>query len=173
MRGILVASLIFTLAACGGSEREPNLLNIKQPRGEGPDEFSVLPTKPLQMPEDLAALPQPTPGAANLTDPTPEADVALALGGDAQVLTRGATDRALLAHTTRFGVSPQIRNELAEADLEYRRQNDGRLLERLFSVNVYFDAYEPMELDQYAELERLRRAGIRTSAVPPDPARDR
>ena len=66
-------------------------------------------------------------------------------------------------------VDPNIRAELAAADLEYRRQNDGRLLERLFNVNVYFQAYEPLSLDQYAELERLRRAGIRTSAAPPDP----
>ena len=54
--------------------------------------------------------------------------------------------------------------------MPFRRANDGRLVERLFNVNVYFRAYEPYELDQYAELERLRRAGIRTSAAPPDPA---
>ena len=79
-----------------------------------------------------------------------------------------SNDGALLSHTRRYGVDPQIRQDLAAADLEFRRQNDGRLLERLFNVNVYFRAYEEMELDQYAELERLRRAGIRTPAVPPE-----
>jgi hypothetical protein len=49
--------------------------------------------------------------------------------------------------------------------------NDGRLLERLFNVNVYFKAYRSQELDQYLELQRLRRLGIRTPAAPPDPAR--
>jgi hypothetical protein len=44
-------------------------------------------------------------------------------------------------------------------------------LERLFNVNVYFKAYKKQELDQYRELERFRRAGIRTPAAPPDPAR--
>ena len=40
-----------------------------------PDEFLVLPTKPLEMPQNLAALPVPTPGTANLVDyhPGPEA----------------------------------------------------------------------------------------------------
>lgn len=171
-RFCLMIGMVLSLSACGNRNAEPNLLNIKQPRAEGPDEFAVLPTKPLQMPENVVALPEPTPGGSNLTDPTPEADVAQALGGNAEVLARGSSDGALLAHATRYGVDPQIRPELAAADLEYRRENDGRFLERLFNVNVYFDAYEQMELDQYAELERLRRAGIRTSAVPPDREND-
>ena len=164
--GFALAGLI-VVTACGRGD--PDLLNLRQPRGAGPDEFAVLPVKPLEVPEDLAALPDPTPGGINRTDPTPEADVALALGGNAEVLTRGSTDGALIAYSTRYGVSPGIRTALAAEDLEYRRQNDGRLLERLFNVNVYFKAYEPLSLNQYAELERLRRAGIRTSAVPPEP----
>ncbi len=167
-RVITIFGMLLMLAACGGGDAEPNLLNIKQPRAEGPDEFAVLPTKPLEIPQDLASLPSPTPGGRNLTDPTPEADAYAALGGNAEVLARRSNDGALLSHTRRFGVDPQIRQDLAAADLEFRRQNDGRLLERLFNVNVYFRAYEEMELDQYAELERLRRAGIRTPAVPPE-----
>ncbi len=164
--GLVLAGLIVVTACSRG---DPELLNLRQPRGEGPDEFSVLPSKPLVLPEDLAALPEPTPGASNLTDPTPEADLALALGGNAEVLTRGSTDGALIAYTSRFGVSPGIRAALAAEDLEFRRQNDGLILERLFNVNVYFKSYAPLSLDQYAELERLRRAGIRTSAAPPKP----
>ena len=161
----LTIALIALLGACSGDD---GLLNIKQEPGEGPDEFSILPTKPLQMPEDLAALPEPTPGGQNLTDPTPEIDVAAALGGNAAVLSRASNDGALLAHATRFGIAQNIRADLAAADLEFRRNNQGRVLERLFDVNVYFRAYEFMELDQYAELERLRRSGVRTPAVPPE-----
>lgn len=171
-RAILVSGILIGLAACGGSD-DPNLLNISQPRGEGPDEFAVLPTKPLELPENLAALPDPTPGGANRTDPTPQADAIAALGGNPAVLSRASGDGALIAYSRRFGVDPDIRAELAAADLEFRRQNDGRLLERLFNVNVYFRAYEEMSLDQYRELERLRRAGVRTSAAPPEPTRDR
>ncbi|MBT8418010.1 MAG: DUF3035 domain-containing protein [Silicimonas sp.] len=170
-RPLMISAVFLGLVACGGSD-EPNLLNISQPRAEGPDEFAILPAKPLQLPEDVAALPPPTPGGANLTDPTPLADAAVAMGGRPEVLTRRSTDGALISYAGRYGIEDDIRPRLAAADLEYRRQNDGRLLERLFNVNVYFRAYEQLSLDQYAELERLRRAGIRTSAVPPDPSRD-
>jgi hypothetical protein len=40
----------------------------------------------------------------------------------------------------------------------------------MFGVNVYFDAYEDQSLDQQAELERLRRLGVRTPAAPPPDA---
>ena len=165
MQRFLIAGLFLALAACGD---DAGLLNIKQEPGEGPDEFAVLPTKPLEMPEDLASLPTPTPGATNRTDPTPEFDVAAALGGNAATLSRRSSDGALLAHATRFGVSPNIRATLAAEDAKFRSENQGRVLERLFDVNVYFRAYEFMELDQYAELERLRRSGVRTPAVPPE-----
>ena len=75
-----------------------------------------------------------------------------------------------MRYTGRYGVSADIRASLAAADLRFRQNNDGLPLERLFNVNTYFEAYEPLSLDQFAELERLRRAGIRTSSVPPDPA---
>jgi len=157
------------LAACGGAS-EPNLLNITK-TGNGPDEFAILPTKTLQAPSDYAALPTPTPGGINLSDPTPEADAVAALGGNpARLAGGGVQDPALVGHATRFGVQPGIRQDLAAVDLQYRRDNDGRLLERIFNVNVYFKAYCKFELDQYAELERFRRAGVRTPAVPPDPA---
>ena len=164
LSAILLAATL-GLAACGSDN--PSLLNIRQQPGEGPDEFGILPTKPLETPADLSVLPEPTPGGRNLTDPTPEADAYAALGGNAAALSRASTDGALLSHAVRFGRSPNIRETLAAEDLEYRRQNDGRLLERLFNVNVYFDAYEPFELDQHAELARLRRLGVRTPAAPP------
>lgn len=164
---VLIALGLLALTACGSSD-EPDLMQIRQPAGAGPDEFSVLPSKPLTMPDDMAALPAPTPGGANRTDPTPEADAILALGGNPSALQRPSRDGALLAYAGRFGVAPNIRGELATADLAFRRANDGRFLERLFNVNVYYDSYESMSLNQHAELERLRRAGIRTSSAPPE-----
>ncbi len=168
MMALIAAGLV--LSACG-SDRNPELLNIRS-NTTTPDEFSILPTKPLQAPEDFSALPEPTPGGGNRVDPTPTADAVAVLGGNPAALTRSgvpAGDGALFAHTTRYGVTPAIRTELAQADLEFRRANDGRLLERLFNVNVYFRAYEALSLDQHAELERWRRVGVRTPSAPPDP----
>lgn len=154
---------MLAVAACSG-DRDPQLMNLKNP-SDGPDEFLVVPAKPLVMPEDMAALPTPSPGGRNLADATPREDMFAALGGNAAAASGGSG--GLLAYATRFGTDGNIRTELAVADLEYRRANNGRLLERLFNVPVYFDAYAPFSLDQQAELERFRRAGARTPAAPP------
>ncbi len=170
MRVALAVAMVIALSAC--SAKEPKLLNVKASQG-GPDEFAILPTKPLQEPEDYASLPPPTPGGTNLTDPTPKQDAVAALGGRPERLALSglrAGEQGLVSHASRYGVSATIRADLAAADLEWRRDNNGRVLERLFNVNVYFKAYRKMSLDQYLELERLRRLGIWTPSVPPDEA---
>jgi hypothetical protein len=73
----------------------------------------------------------------------------------------------LISYATRFGVSGDIRPVLAAEDEEYRRRNDGLILERMFGTNLYYEAYRPLALDRYAELQRLRRMGVRTPAAPP------
>ncbi len=172
-RGLGLCALI-ALAACGrlaGDDKEPpRLMHIKS-ASRSPDEFTVLPTKPLQMPEELASLPEPTPGGGNITDPTPEADAVAALGGNPALLARGAVpagNGGLVSYATRFGTAQGIRDVLAAEDLEYRRKHDGRLLERMFKVTVYYRAYAPMSLDQYAELERWRAVGAQTVGAPPE-----
>ena len=163
----LIGLVALCLAAC--SAREPDLITVQSNAndGEGPDEFGILPTKPLEAPEDYSFLPTPTPGGRNLVDPTPEADAVAALGGNPAVLTRASTDGGLVRYAGRFGVSSTIPSELAASDLAFRQQNPGRVLERLFDITTYFTAYEAQSLDKYRELERFRRAGIRTPAVPP------
>ncbi|MFB2531681.1 DUF3035 domain-containing protein [Paracoccus sp. p4-l81] len=174
MRGLsagMMMGLALVLAGCGSSGDAPILMHAGA-GSDSPDEFGVLPTKPLQMPPDLAALPAPTPGGRNLVDPTPMEDAVAALGGNPAALARGginAGDGALIAHAGRFGGNAQIRSQLAAEDLDYRRRNDGRLLERAFSVNVYDKAYRPYALNAYQELERWRRAGARTPSAPPAP----
>ena len=165
-RHFATASVILTLALSACSQGDPQLMNLERSQGTGPDEFSILPTRPLEMPEDLSALPPPTPGGSNRTDPQPEADAIAALGGD---ITRAQSGSGgLIGYTTRFGVSEDIRGVLAAEDLEYRRDNNGRLLERIFNVSVYFRAYRAQALDRYVELERMRASGIRTPAAPPE-----
>ncbi len=159
---------VLALAACSDSENPILMHAASQERG--PDEFGILPTKPLEMPDSLSELPPPNPGGANRVDPQPRADVARALGGNpAAAVAPGTADGGIVNHASRFGREEGIRDQLASEDLEFRRRNQGRLLERLFSVNVYHRAYEFMWLDKYAELERWRRAGVRTPSAPPEP----
>lgn len=162
--GLAIAGIaMLLLSACGGGG-EPRLMNLRQTT-QGPDEFAILPPKPLQMPDSLTALPDPTPGGDNRTDPTPREDAIVALGGRPGAGAGG--DAGLLAHTARYGRAGDIRQTLAAEDLEFRRDNKGRVLERVFNVNVYFRAYRNQSLDQQAELQRWRRAGARTVSAPP------
>lgn len=165
--GAVAIVALLLLGACG-NDAEPRLMNLRSK--EGPDEFSILPPKPLQMPESLAALPEPTPGGANRTDPTPEADAIIALGGTPGAATAiPAIDSGLYAHASRFGTDGSIRATLAAEDLNWRRDNNGRILERLFHTNVYYRAYRKMTLDQYGELAYWRRRGLATPSAPPEP----
>jgi Protein of unknown function (DUF3035) len=158
----LLAMLVLSACASG----TPQLMNLRS--GEGPDEFGIVPPKPLAMPESLAALPEPTPGGSNRSDRNAEEEAIVALGGkpgSAGGIPAG--DSALFAQAGRFGVESGIRSTLAAEDLQWRRDNNGRVLERLFDVNVYYRAYRDQRLDQQAELERWRATGIRTPSAPP------
>lgn len=173
MRGLHIVALIAVsaglLAGCARNDKVPSLMNIS---ADGPDEFAILPNKPLEVPTDLAALPEPTPGGANRADPTPQADAVAALGGKPSRLQETGvprSDGALVTQASRFGVATDIRATLAAEDLEFRRKSKGgRLLERWFNVNVYYKAYEDLSLDQHAELERWRGAGVRNVGAPPE-----
>jgi hypothetical protein len=169
---LLVGGALLVLSACGNADREPRLMNLRSST-DGPDEFAILPPKQLELPADLAALPEPTPGGANLTDQNPRADAIAALGGTAQASAGvPAADAGLVNYTARSGRSPDIRAALAAEDLRYRQRNGGRPLEKLFRVNTYFRAYFRYWLDPYAELAKWRAAGAATPSAPPKPGRN-
>jgi hypothetical protein len=164
-KAIIALLAVAVLSACGNSG-DPQLMNLRS--GSGPDEFGIVPPKPLAMPESLSDLPEPTPGGSNRTDPNPEADAAIALGGKpGSAGGIPSADSALFAHAARFGVESSIRSTLASEDLQWRRDNQGRILERLLNVNVYYRAYRDQSLDQHAELARWRLLGLRTPSAPP------
>jgi len=165
---LLALAAVIVLSAC--AKKDSNMMNLRA-TGRGPDEFAILPTKPLEQPQSYAELPTPTPGGGNITDPTPKLDAIAALGGNTKNMTRAGiprSDQGIVSAAARYGVSSDIRASLASEDVEFRSQNRGKLLERLFNVTVYFSAYEKQSLDRYAELERLRRTGVRTPAAPPE-----
>ena len=171
MRAVRLTAMLVVLALGACARGEPDLLSPTR-SGDGPDEFAIVPNRPLQAPESYASLPPPTPGGANRTDQTPLADAAVALGGRPGAAGAvPAGDGGLVRYAGRGGLEPGIRRTLAAEDYAFRSRNRGRLLERLLDTNVYYRAYRRQSLDQYAELERFRAAGVRTPAAPPDRAR--
>lgn len=166
MRAFLLTFPVLALAACAGDGRLMNLTTTD----DGPEEFAIVPTRPLELPPDLAQLPPPTPGGANLTDPNPEVDAIAALGGNPGHLAQqgiGAGDAALIAHASRAGVTPGVRQVTAAEDQAVRARRGRRPLEVLAGTNVYYRAYEPQTLDSWAEQERWRRTGVQVPTAPP------
>jgi hypothetical protein len=164
---ILVA--VLALAACGRPDGDLNLRNLSSV-GSGPDEFSVLPGKPLEMPAQLNTLPEPTPGGANLTDQNPLADGVAALGGrPGALLPQGvaASDSALVQHAARSGISGDIRATLAAEDAEFQRSRSRFTRLRIFrDVDRYHEVYSGEMTDPYAELSRFRRMGVVAPLAP-------
>ncbi len=163
----LLLVLALGLSACGSGRT--GMLNLRGAK-TGPDEFSILPSKPMQMPADLSQLPAPTPGGNNLTDPTPNADAVAALGGNPAALTPSgvlASEGAIVNYATRYGVQAGVRQELAAADEERRASNGFYPTFGNLGNLRYYRIYRREALDQVAELQRLRRLGIKTPSAPP------
>jgi len=99
MRKAMLAGLVLlTLGACGGDRPLHDL-----DRGlDGPDEFSILPSLPLEIPATLT-LPPPEPGGVNRTDRNPIGEGLLALGGNPAGGVAG--DLALIATVSGNGVT--------------------------------------------------------------------
>lgn len=135
----------------------------------GPDEFIVEPKAELVIPDDLAALPAPTPGGANLTDKSPLDEVVVALGGrpsDANAPIP-SSDGALVTAASRFGVTEDIRETLAATDAEFRRKQSRFTQYQLFPEDRYNQAYRREILDATETARAWRRLGVRTPSFPP------
>jgi hypothetical protein len=169
MPRIVMILLILGLAACGSKDKDVQLRKIKH-EGNGPDEFSIIPSKPLEAPEDFAILPAPTPGGSNRTDQNPRGDGIAALGGNPGALVAAgisSADGALINHTSRFGANPGIRQTLRQEDQETRRRHGKVNILNIGPNDDYTNAYRKQWLDSYAEYERLRRKGVTVPSAPP------
>lgn len=138
-------------------------------RGDGPDEFIVVPAKPLEQPENFAALPVPTPGGTNRTDQRPLETSVAKLGGQRGSVNAPvpARDAALVNRATRFGVEPGIRASLAQADAEFRDRQSRLTQIRIFPEDLYNKAYRSQTLDAGRTARAYRRAGVATPTAPP------
>jgi hypothetical protein len=166
---VLALGVALVLSGCG--DREPDLREVRS-TGSGPEEFGIVPNKPLEMPANFAQLPQPDPSGENRTAQRPLDDAIAVLGGAparAQPSAGGgvpAGDAALVQQASRFGRDAGIRTTLATEDRAFRERRS------LFSWQIvpsdrYMQAYRPQRLDPFDEVNRFRRAGVQTPAAPP------
>ncbi len=168
MPRLMICLLILGLAACGNKDKDVQLRKIKH-EGNGPDEFSIIPGKPLEAPIDFAALPAPTPGGSNRTDQNPRGDGIAALGGNPGALVASgisSADGALVNHANRYGGSAGIRQTLRAEDAEVRRRHGKVNILNIGPNDDYANAYRRQWLDSYAEYRRLRNQGITVPSAP-------
>ena len=165
---ILAASMALTACAKRNEDGQVTLSRI-QKTGDGPDEFSIMPGKPLQTPESFSALPAPNPGGANRTDQNPKADGIAALGGNPAALNAGVSsaDASLMQHSARYGTQAGIRTQLQIEDNEVRRRHGRVNIFNIGKTDDYTDAYKRQWLDADREQQRLRALGIKTPSAPP------
>lgn len=151
---------------------DTNLRNLRS-LSEGPDEFAVVPNKPLEEPESYSALPPPTPGGFNRTGQRPLEDGIVALGGRATSPSAPipGSDAALVNHTSRFGREGNIRATLAQADQEFRDRQRRLTNIRIFRDDLYAQIYRRESLNPTAVANQFQRAGIPTPTAPPGDVR--
>lgn len=154
-KAILLSVGLCTLVACS-----PRADAVPSAILSGPDEFSIVPPKSLESPDNFAQLPVPTPGGSNLTDQNPKADAIVALGG--RVSSASGVDGDIVTYASRFGVDGDIRADLAKKDA---RKGSG--LSFPWSQNRYEKSYRRFALDPWAEALRLQALGIQTPQTIP------
>ncbi len=169
MRTRLAFTILGVSLALAGCSNKP--LHEIRSNSAGPDEFLVLPVKPLTAPQDYDVLPAPTPGGSNLVDQNPTADAVAALGGRPAALDPSggvpSSDGALVTTASRYGVPANTRQVVAAEDADFRR-TQGRLSGfKLFPVDRYSQVYRRQTLGPFEANAAFRRAGAETPTAPP------
>ncbi|GGL57134.1 DUF3035 domain-containing protein [Wenxinia marina] len=165
-KSLVLAAALAALGACTATDGSLHQLDAP---GGGPDEFSIMPQRPLQLPA-TTALPPPTPGGRNRADIAPLSDAVVAMNGNPGAAVAGgvpARDAALVAAVSQGGVTADIRQVVANEDAAFRGRASYLQAFNLFGSDLYYRAYRSQALDAYAELERFRAAGITVPTAPP------
>ncbi|MBK0326214.1 DUF3035 domain-containing protein [Rhodobacteraceae bacterium F11138] len=163
--GLMILGAGVMLAGCGNKP-----LHDLRTNSQGPDEFMVLPVKPLTAPQDYDVLPAPTPGGKNLVDQNPKADAIAALGGKPSALESTgvpSSDGALVASAGRYGVPANTRAALAQSDADFRKRQGRMSGFKLFPVDRYSQIYKRESIEPFYINERFRRSGFGTPTAPP------
>ena len=184
VRMVGLCAIAFGVAACGG-EAQPEkkteydgrdgvdlagLIGISK---NPPDEFAVMTTKPLEMPDSFAALPAPTPGARSALAPDPVAEARAALLGEAAPQAANArtsvAESALLSAT---GTAPttDIRGVLEAEQAELDANGQVYALEGVFpslrrqreTADALLPSDERVRLSELSSAPTVGSSGIAT-----------
>ena len=154
-RAAVAMVALLGLAGCEDNSLRSQLGLLHQ----GPDQFAVLPNRPIEVP-DHDDLPPPEPGAASPIAPDPLGEVKLALGSVAAAPLSEPSDgeRTVMAMLGPLPVEDGIREMLA-AEHEEMLDEDTPLVHKIFGIEQrrYRRANA---LDASEELDRLRGAGV-------------
>lgn len=170
MRMPLGAMILTTSVALAGCS-DRGLRDLRS-SSLGPEEFNVMPVKPLTIPQNTSALPPPAPGQANLVDTNPPGEAVASLGGNPGALNPAggipASDAALVAQAGRYGVPENTRAALAAEDAAFRDRQARMSNFRLFPVDRYEQAYRKQTLDPFRANRQARDRGLGTPSAPPE-----
>lgn len=168
-RAFRVGMAALALGALAGCDQIGNPLDAISGRIKPPDEFEVLPNKPLRMPSSIAQLPEPRLGERSPLEPNPNADARRALLGG--VPTAGssvsASEAALLGAANTEANKPDIRTALPE-DVAAAEAGQGGVPTLAELVGLDGDPVKDA-LDPDEEARRLQAEGIAPAPVNPDP----
>ncbi len=158
------------LAAAASSCGEINLREELGLIGQGPDPFTVVSNRPLEIPEDRSNLPTPQPGAPSRVEPTPERDAQVALTGAPTPVSDApsASEQALLRASGADGASDDVRSALAE---EAADGDEWRLLDDLFGDEEEESLEEALDASEEARRlsERAQETTNPNLILPPPP----
>lgn len=165
MRKIAILASLSVLAACS-SDAPPVTLAEASIANGAPDEFLVLPQRPLEMPDDLETLPEPDLEAGTRVAIDPIAEAKRAVGGTGGSTRATATDQAMLAAARTVGVNPNIRAELrAETEAKIARPGGLAGFLDIFRISDRKKtAFDDQRLDALGELKRRQAQDVRTPA---------
>lgn len=174
-----LTAVVLCLSGCGAGFQIREAVGLdKNP----PDAFVVMPTRPLEIPQDLSTLPPPSPGSVSPLEVDPQTLARQALGGGPVPLSAAAapaygfapvgapsgSEQALLSAAGAGQAQPELRAQLqTEAAAQPRYLLDAWFpsLARLRG-EAAGDVVEPL-----AEMRRLGQdapeAGVRTETATP------
>lgn len=137
-----------------------------------PDEFMIISRAPLQMPQNLQALPTPQPGAASPLMPDPYADARQSLfGSPAQIATLASQTQGEQVLLASAGATPSDAATRTAMEAEEAAKADS---ERRFGLTSFLGIPIPANLEDRDSLlesqeenQALREQGYLTPTAPP------